>query len=272
VRTRSKPARNPPRNRASQTETLAALRARVTTLKRQVARLQARNKKAAAEEALLLARAAHELRTPVTSLRGFTQLLARQVEDPDPDKGQLVEAIAAMRRQSERVIHLIGELLEVSRIDRGERRLERRVSEVTSVVKRAVSAATMAEPDAVFRVHAPEEVLALVDPRSVEQVVTNLLNNAERYSPRGEPIEVDIRRKGIDKVLITVTDRGAGIPEAFRPHIFDRFSRGESGGLGLGLYICKELVEGHGGTIEAHSHGRGTRVEVVLPVGRRGRP
>jgi signal transduction histidine kinase len=105
----------------------------------------------------------------------------------------------------------------------------------------------------------------------VEQVVTNLLNNAERHSPPGEPIRVDVRRKGADKVMIAVTDRGTGIPEAIRPHIFKRFARGQGGGLGLGLYICKELVEGHGGTIEAHSPGRGTRVEVILPVGRRTR-
>jgi two-component system OmpR family sensor kinase len=243
----------------------------VASLKRRVKRLEGSRKRAAAQEALLLARAAHELRTPVTSLRGFTQLIAEEIGDPQPDRERLAEAVDAMRQQSERVIHLIGELLEVSRLDRRDEPLDRRVAEVTAVVKAAVNAAGKADPTAVFEVDAPEEVLAFIDPGSVEQVVTNLLNNAQRYSPRGEPIRVDVRRKGRDGVMISVTDRGAGIPEAIRPHIFERFTRGQRGGLGLGLYICKELVEAHGGTIEARCPGKGTRVEVVLPVGRRRR-
>jgi signal transduction histidine kinase len=181
---------------------------------------------------------------------------------------RLAEAAEAVRHQAERVIHLIGQLLDTSQIDRGEKTLDRRVSEITSLVRSAVTTSAMAEPRAVLKFHASEEILAYVDPTAVQQIVTNLLDNAERFSPPGEPIEVVVGRKNADAVFITVSDRGRGIPEKLRPHIFERFARGDGGGLGLGLYICHELVLRHGGTIAASFPGQGTRFEVVLPIGR----
>jgi signal transduction histidine kinase len=121
-------------------------------------------------------------------------------------------------------------------------------------------------------VRAPRRLVAHVDPLRFEQVLTNLLDNAAKFSPRSESIEVELSETSLGMLRVAVTDRGPGIPPEGRAHIFDRFYQAHAGnhafGMGLGLYICRQIVEQHGGLIGAEfpSEG-GTRFVFSLPVG-----
>ena len=120
-------------------------------------------------------------------------------------------------------------------------------------------------------VRTPATLQALVDPLRLEQVLTNLVDNAIKFSPRDGQIDVDLSVNSIGMVRLTVTDRGPGIPPEGRQRIFDRFYQARSGdlasGMGLGLYICRQIVELHGGSINAEFPAEGgTRFVVILPI------
>jgi signal transduction histidine kinase len=117
----------------------------------------------------------------------------------------------------------------------------------------------------------PDELIATVDPVRVEQVITNLLDNAARYCPSGAPVTVTLTQRGTTELRLTVADQGPGIPPEHRHRIFDRFYQASSGqhatGMGLGLFICRQIVEQHDGTIavECPKEG-GARFIVTLPL------
>lgn len=218
--------------------------------------------------------AAHELKTPMTSLRGFAQVLLRQIErDEAPDAVRLRQALQAIDDQSEKLSRLVGQLLDVARLEAGRLFLERKVTDVVGLVEGAVAAARARATGHAVRFEAPSSALALVDPLRLEQVITNLVDNAVKYSPEGGDVEVQVAKSG-GEVRLTVVDRGLGVPPEHRQHIFDRFYQAHAehrlGGMGLGLYISRQIVELHGGTIEAEFPAAGgTRVLVRLPVGRK---
>jgi signal transduction histidine kinase len=237
----------------------------------------AERRKAEALRDEFLSVAAHELKTPLTSLRGFAQLLMRQLDhDEVPDAVRLRQALSAIDQQSAKLARLVNQLLDVSRIDAGRLVLDRKVADVVGIVEEVVATSRVNTFRHEFTVRAPSGALAMVDPLRLEQVVRNLVDNAIKYSPDGGPIVLEVdksREAGV--VRLTVSDRGLGVPVAHRPLIFERFHQAHpergGGGMGLGLYISRQIVELHGGRLEAEfPDGGGTRMVVTLPTGATG--
>ncbi|HEY6036058.1 MAG TPA: PAS domain S-box protein [Kofleriaceae bacterium] len=228
---------------------------------------------ARAQEALrlrdeFLSVASHELRTPLVALQLQLESLDLQHAALEP---KLVAKISRARRNAIRLADLISTLLDVSRIAEGRLTLSvRRVDMgelVREVVDRLEESAALAKN--VVVVSGETQLFAFCDPLRMGQVVSNLLANVFKYAA-GTPVEVHLERRDSTAVL-TVEDRGPGIPEDQLERIFDRFERAASvrnyPGMGLGLYVAKEIVIAHGGSIRAHNReGGGTTVEIRLPI------
>lgn len=232
--------------------------------------------RAAAEAAVqvreeFLSIAAHELKTPLTSLRGTAQLLLRGIDKGVSfDLASLKQRIAIIDAQSRKLSVLVSQLLDVSRLEAGRLRLDRREVDLFAVVQDAVAQAQARSEGHAIQLRG-EATRATVDPIRLEQVVTNLLDNAIKYSPDGGSILAEVFSLEPGQAAIAVTDSGIGISVEHRPHIFDRFYQAHANahlsGLGLGLYISRQIVELHGGTLRAtFPASGGTRFEVILPV------
>jgi two-component system, chemotaxis family, CheB/CheR fusion protein len=234
--------------------------------------------KASAEEAnaakdYFLATVSHELRTPLAGMMLWTKLLEDLPETRTP---KLREGLEAIRNCAEEQQQLIEDLLDTSRIVAGKMRLE---PKPTNLVATLGSAADAVRPAvAAKNLSLVEQMEAEVgwvraDAHRLQQVVWNLLSNAVKFTPAGGTIRLAARRRG-SEVEIEVSDSGIGIAPNFIESVFDRFGQAEqtsareSGGLGLGLAICKQLVELHGGHIRAESRGlgHGASFKVVLPL------
>jgi PAS domain S-box-containing protein len=210
---------------------------------------------------------AHDLRQPVSVIAMAVELLRT-----GELRGVEQKALERIRGASARLDRMIGDLLDVSRIDARRLSLRRRVVDLSGLVERAVE--ELHEALSRFRVTVAVEPVALVyaDPDRIEQVLANLLTNAAKYGAQGTEIRVEVRREG-DQLRVSVTNHGAGIPPDELPQLFDRFARTRDArasavpGIGLGLYISKGLVESHGGRIWAESTpGETTRVSFTLPA------
>jgi signal transduction histidine kinase len=208
--------------------------------------------------------AAHELRTPLTSLLMQCHLLAKRM----PAEAQQQKLVANMDRQVRRLSDLVDELLDVSRIQAGKLEVkpeEKRVSEVVREV--AMRLAPMLEAAASsLSLDLDDAVLCKLDPSRFDQMLVNLLGNAAKYAP-GAPVTVRVREQD-SWAVVTVQDEGPGIPPSLRSNLFERYTRHEKtspSGLGLGLFIVRQMVEAHGGTIEVHCPERGTRFEMRFP-------
>jgi two-component system sensor histidine kinase KdpD len=217
----------------------------------------------------------HELRTPLTSITGYAQLLERRLRDHTGDPREL-EQLRIIRDQSGRMRRLVEDLLDVSRIDRrGGVTVETEPFDLAAELEAVAARTRRAFKDRTVEVDAPAGLTLTADRDRIGQVLTNLADNAAKYSPPDEPITLRAHREG-DDVEIRVVDRGIGIPDELRERVFDLFVQVEGsatprrfGGLGLGLYICRGIVEAHGGAIRAEPNsaaGRGTVMVVRLPV------
>lgn len=216
--------------------------------------------------------AAHELKTPVTSLRGFSQLLVREHARTGGLDPKLIAAAAArIDEQSDRLTKLTERLLDISRIEAGKLVLSRQRTEVSSLVEAVVASVRQAHPSKAFLVRNSPGILADVDGLRVEQVLVNLLDNAAKFSPVEAPIEVNVEMDSQGRVAISVQDRGPGIPEEKRGRLFERFyqahAQGQYGGMGIGLFVSRQIVDLHGGsiTVEQPEDG-GSRFVVHLPL------
>ncbi len=217
--------------------------------------------------------AAHELKTPLTNLRGFAQLLLGQIEEgrtPNPENLQM--ALGAIDLQSEKLARLVAQLLDISRLQAGRLVLERKLTDLVPLLRGVLENARAMTQRHALELRAPAALQAFVDPLRLEQVLTNLVDNAIKYSPDGGPVDVAASIDG-ERLRIEVADRGIGVPPEHRERIFDRFyqAHGERrfGGMGLGLYISQEIVELHGGLLRAdHPHAGGTRLVLELPLPR----
>ncbi len=216
--------------------------------------------------------ASHELKTPLTPLSLKLQMLAREAE-AQPESPFLLRVrkdVEAGRRQLKRLSDLIGDLLDVSRISSGKMKLQWEPVDFAAAV-REVSARL--EPEATraesrLTVEAPEALWGRSDRMRLEQVVENLLTNAIKYGA-GKPIQVRLTVSP-ERIVLTVEDQGIGIAPEHQARIFERFERAVSernyGGLGLGLYITRNIVEALGGTIRVQSQpGQGACFTVELP-------
>lgn len=218
-----------------------------------------------------VATVSHELRSPLTPLKGFIAALRDNLVDDSPEARG--EYYAIMWRSVERLEHLIGDLLDVSRVEAGKLTLEAKPFELGRVIDACVRQAHREYGARAVEVLEPEQALFVVaDAFRVEQVVMNLLSNAFKYSTPESPIEVRISPTGIF-ATVDVHNEGDGIPVADQPYVFDRFYRTDSGltrevgGVGLGLFICKRLVEVMGGDLELRSSpGRGCTFSFTMPL------
>ncbi|WP_055699046.1 MULTISPECIES: sensor histidine kinase [Streptomyces] len=221
----------------------------------------------------LIATVAHELRSPLTSVKGFTAtLLAKWERFTDDQKKLMLETVDA---DANRVTRLIAELLDISRIDSGRLELRRQPVDIGAAVGRHIQAHVAAGQDAdrfLVRVQRPLPDL-WADPDKIDQVLSNLLENAVRHGEGTVTIDVapfsSPRERGGAETAVTVSDEGPGIPEESMGRVFTRFWRGSKrGGTGLGLYIVKGIVEAHGGTITVgRAPGGGAQFRFTLPVG-----
>ena len=220
-----------------------------------------------------LATLSHELRTPLSAILGWTQILLRGHVGPGVDLQRGVEVI---ERNARAQMQLIDDLLDLSRIMTGKLRLDLQQVPIIDVVQAAVDSAGPAAAAKEIRLSQlldPSRAVVNGDAGRLQQVVWNLLTNAIKFTPRGGQVQVVLQRVNSHIELI-VADNGIGIPAEFLPHVFDRFSQYDGsatrahGGLGLGLAICRQLVELHGGTIRAASpgEGKGATFSVDLPV------
>jgi PAS domain S-box-containing protein len=215
--------------------------------------------------------ASHELRTPVTSIKGYTQLAKTLIREDDLPTAE--EYLDVALDQIDRMSRLILELLDVSRIETGRLEIRREPIEWITFVKNLVQRHHTAVSDRRFHVSLPDSKSQIVGDRDrLEQVLGNLLENAVKYSPDGSEIFVTVEDRG-DAVVTAVADRGMGIPPDELNQVFERFHRGRQvsstnyGGLGLGLYITKQIVERHGGSIWVESkEGQGTTFYFSIPA------
>ncbi len=242
------------------------------------ARVQAQSARRAADVANrakdeFLAVVSHELRTPLNAIMGWARMMA----SPDFDEHRRPRAVETIERNAVAMAQLIEDLLDMSRIISGKMRLEVQRVDIARTVEAAIESVQPAADARDIRLtRAVEPMLPSVsgDPTRLQQVAWNLLSNAVKFTPRGGTVDVAMRQAE-SYLEIAVTDTGKGIAPSFLPHVFEAFRQEEGGpahprgGLGLGLAITRQLVELHGGKIEARSEGegRGSTFIVCLPVG-----
>ncbi len=228
--------------------------------------------------AALLSSVSHDLRTPLTSIKAAaSSLLQEDVQWDDEARRGFAQAI---ERETDRLNRLVGNLLDMSRIEEGALKPEKEWYSLRALIHDVLGHLQPLLEERVVRTHLPDDLLLVeLDYVEIDQVLTNLLENAVRYTPPGSPIDVSARAEG-EQVIISVADHGPGIPPVDLERVFDKFYRvlhgqhpaGHPAGSGLGLAVCKGLVEAHGGRIWAElPAGGGLVVFVVLPVGERER-
>lgn len=213
--------------------------------------------------------AGHELRTPLATMSLHVEAVLAL--PPQTPLGGITDRIDKLGKQTERLTRLVEELLDVSRISTARLVLEREMVDLGDIVRDAVSrfAPEAARARAPIAANTATPVVGHWDRLRIEQVVTNLVSNALKYG-KGRPIEIDVDCRS-DRAVLTVCDHGIGIAAADQARIFERFERAVSsrqfGGLGLGLWIVRQLVEAHGGSISVRSRrGEGSTFTVELPV------
>jgi len=216
--------------------------------------------------------ASHELRSPLTSVQGFAELLMLERDSLTPRQAETVEVILDNCRH---LVRLLNDLLDLARSDAGRLSIRPQPTEVAPLIAdvvRTMRAQTEAGGQALSEAVDPNLPPIDVEPDRIRQILVNLITNAHEYSPEGASIGVTARVGGAE-VEIAVSDNGPGIPKEHLERIFERFTRGDAGltqrvgGTGLGLAISKSLAEAHGGSIVAESEvGRGSTFRLRLPV------
>lgn len=245
---------------------------RVASVAVQNARLYREAQEAVRLRDELLSTASHELRTPLTTVSAQAQLMLRRLHlrgSVEPDT--LEPAFGMIAQQSGKLTRLIEQCLDVSRLQAGRLTLTRERTEVGELLQRLADAAAVRGRQPIV-VQAPTGIWAWVDPLRLDQMVTNLLDNAIKYGAQDRPIELTLAGPTCELIEITVRDYGSGIPVESRAHLFERFFQGHAAGyqsgMGLGLYISQQIAELHGGHIEAEAPADGgTRFVIRLPVG-----
>jgi signal transduction histidine kinase len=219
-----------------------------------------------------LSLASHELKTPLTSLMLQTQLLQKRQERGEVLPPESVKRVLDQTtRQTERLARLVNDMLDISRLAAGKLALETETFDLAELASDVVAklGPQLSEAQCEVSVHAPEPVVGTWDRYRLEQVLANFLTNAARYAP-GKPVEVAVRRLE-QRAELRVRDNGRGIAPEDRERIFRKFERAvgsrEVGGLGLGLFIVREIVEMHGGSVSVESEvGKGAAFTVALPL------
>jgi signal transduction histidine kinase/HAMP domain-containing protein len=221
----------------------------------------------------LISAVSHELRTPLGFIKGYATTLLR--EDTPIEPGTRRQFLEIIDEETDKLEHMIGELLDVSRLQAGRLPIERTPVALGGLVAHSVDKARRAleESEHTVAVTLPgEDVTVLADPLRIEQVLDNLLENAGRYSDPRSPVEIDLSVED-GYAVVSITDKGDGIPAAELEQVFEPFYRGDNAkkrnvrGAGLGLAICRGIVEAHGGKIwSENGHDRTTTFVLTLPL------
>jgi predicted ATPase/signal transduction histidine kinase len=236
------------------------------------ARLYAEARQAVRLREEFLAVASHELNTPITSLRLLTAGLQEQLFPQAPP--DLMRAVTIIERQSKRLSVLVHDLLDVAHLQAGRPPLHNEAGDLGTIVRQAVEAfqppGRGQSRQSALEVRATVPLRGQWDRARIEQVVSNLLSNAVKFGS-GKPVTITVEAMADDRARLVIEDQGIGIPPDRLPYVFDRFERAvpetHYGGLGLGLYIVREVVRALGGDVAAHSvEGEGSRFTVELPI------
>jgi heavy metal sensor kinase len=214
--------------------------------------------------------ASHELRTPLTAIRSVGEIGIQQ----DGDRDHYREVIGSMLEETERLSHLVENLLTISRADSGQIRLQRTTLALMPLVQEASSLLDVLaeERGQTLSIDGDDSIHVEADGVILRQVVINLLDNAIKYSPQGGHISVRVGRSDPGSACVEVEDCGPGIPPEHRDKVFDRFYRidearsRDAGGAGLGLALAKWGAEAHGGLLELNSTEAGCIFRLVLPI------
>jgi PAS domain S-box-containing protein len=215
--------------------------------------------------------ASHELRTPLTTIKGYTQLLSQTVDELRSE--ERATYLNAVLGEIDRMMGLISELLDVSRIETNRLQIHPQPIRWVEFLERRASAFRVQNPArSILFKPSVDDIVVHADPDRMRQVVDNLLSNAIKYSPDNSVVDVLVRMED-GCLLTTIADKGIGIPKDEIPRLFERFHRARNvssryyGGLGLGLYIAKAIVEAHKGSISIESEeGHGSQLTVKLPL------
>ncbi|AKU97797.1 Osmosensitive K+ channel histidine kinase KdpD [Labilithrix luteola] len=205
----------------------------------------------------LLSSVSHDFRTPLGVVTGATSALLD--EETPVDDSTRRELLQTAHEEALRLSRLVRDLLDMTRLEAGALKVKTGPLSIEELVGSALARTSDRLAGRDVRTNVPEDLLAFCDSALVEQVLINLLENATKYSPPGSPIEIAAKAEG-DVVTIEVSDRGPGIEAAYAERVFEKFYRvheGEGGGVGLGLTICRGIVEAHGGTIGVRSRSAG---------------
>ncbi|MBV9787840.1 MAG: HAMP domain-containing histidine kinase, partial [Chloroflexi bacterium] len=219
-----------------------------------------------------LTMASHELRTPLTALLGMSHLLEQKIEQEDGKADRFERGVRIVARQATRLKRLIDQMFDLSRVETDHLDLSIQRFDLSPVVARVVEESRTLLQRHTIEVAYPETLLIDGDEDRLEQVLQNLVYNAIKYSPDGGRIAVSVVPQE-QMVEISIADPGIGIPEAAQEHVFKRFYRAGNtarrniSGLGVGLYIVKEIIQRHGGTISfCSTEGVGTTFKISLPL------
>lgn len=220
----------------------------------------------------IVANVSHELRTPLTAIDGWVQILLG--EEPGPLNDEQRRFLEIVKRNSDRLMRLVGDLLVAGQVEAGKLKLERDEVDVAELARETAElVASAAESKRIaLKVHAGDPVVVHGDRQRIGQLLSNLVANAIKFTPEDGAVEVRVARRD-GSCRITVRDTGIGIPKSERDHLFERFYRASSAtdrgitGTGLGLAISKAIAESHDGTIElAEDDGPGATFVVELPL------
>ena len=217
----------------------------------------------------------HELKTPVTSIKGYVQLLMMIIKEEGPERfpEQVSNSLKRIDYQVSRLTRLITEILDLSRIETGRLELKNEILSLTGLVKEAIEDIGLTQPKHIIKLHPYFDCNIFGDKSRIEQVVINLITNAIKYSVNSNKIDVCIREAENNKVAVSIKDYGIGIDKTEHTKIFDRFYRVEGkveqtfAGFGIGLFIANEIIERHNGFIGVQSQkGEGSEFTFTLPV------
>ncbi|HVX30758.1 MAG TPA: response regulator [Nitrolancea sp.] len=267
LHTRVTPAESVPRfdDGEEQRRAIARLQQRVLALESELARRDR------AGNDRFVSVAAHELKTPISSLRAYAQLLLREGQEQGQiDRVRFEHAMGAIESQTGKLTRLISNVIETLELDDGAMHIDVMTVDLAELV-RSTLRREFSDAHHTFEFIAPASCIVRVDPHRMQQAILNLLDNASKYSPPGSVVSVELESLSDGAARLRVTDSGMGIAKGQRAAVFDRFYRAHvnshQSGLGLGLYVARNIVELHGGTLQIEdAPGRGSRLVLELPA------